>query len=264
MPLGIGAAATNASASASAHAHANSSSYQYASREDLQHRSHGLPSSSKSTEPVAMVSINHLAPIVRQQLTRRAFQDELEKRTQTVIVTRGMHVTDGSTQNQRQSKETAKQRPMHLYITAAPAVPWADKQAAVDAAVSAVSELMGPNDLNAGGASDARAPRSHPHEPPSVRVVRGTDCALAYTTQGGGVEAADRIRGPGGANLDYFAAACPGVTASVRGRGTGVAEDEPLHIRVDWIGNGSDEDATREETLQRAAYLASELVICVM
>lgn len=221
------------------------------------------PQAVAGKEPESAVDINECAPIVRSKLTRRAFQDELEKRTNTVIVTRGLYTPPGMPLNGR--------KPMHLFITAAPSVPWEEKQSAIDAAVRIVSELMGPNDLPSNASADVSLPAAHAATVISLPVapkaslpalVRGSDGAQAFTALDNAppaFDAAGWLRGFECANLDYFSVACPGVSASVRGCGSGVADGEPLHIRVDWVGDGSD-GTNKRAVLDDAVRNALQLV----
>ena len=207
-------------------------------------------------DPSAVVDVNAVAPLVRARLTKRSFLNELEKRTDTVIIARGLHVAAGAPTN--------GQRPIHLYITAAPTVKFADRQKGVDAAVRAVSELLGPEDL--GGQALAPAPRPPPPPAapatPTPQVTRGADSVLVHAlpTTLGPADAAAWLRGPGGAHVDYIGAACAGVSASVRGKGSGVEEDKELHVRVDWVCG---EARSKQRVLDAAADLAADLVRCM-
>ena len=168
---------------------------------------------------------------------------------------------------------------MHLFITAAPVVPWEEKQAAIDAAVRIVSELMGPNDLPSNVAAEAPAPPPVPvpmvmptpviMAPPSVAtvpaLVRGAEGALAFAaleSAPASFDAVGKLRGVDGAHLDYFSGACPGVSASVRGQGTGASESMTLHVCVEWIGDGCGDD-NKQKRLDEAARLAAQLVASV-
>lgn len=62
------------------------------------------------------VTINDAAPQIRYQLTKRTTQDEIQRRTSTVIVNRGRYMAPGTPPD-------AVEKPLHLRITPASTLP---------------------------------------------------------------------------------------------------------------------------------------------
>lgn len=75
----------------------------------------GVPSD-EAAEIFREVTINDAAPQIRYSLTKRTTQEDIQRRTGTVIVNRGRYMAPGAPPDE-------KEKPLHLRITPASTLP---------------------------------------------------------------------------------------------------------------------------------------------
>ncbi|GAQ88313.1 hypothetical protein KFL_004170110 [Klebsormidium nitens] len=165
------------------------------------------------------IVINDAPTAIRSQLTRRPVQEEIQRETGSVIITRGRYKAPGAPLD-------PSEKPLHLHISPGAHLPnEIAKQRAMEHAVTIVEDIL------KGG------PGLRPRQG-LVKPVTAMHTLFLHV----GIEAdagfglAARIRGPNNAYLDHISNES-GAVLELRGRGSGTKEgpegkekDEPLQL----------------------------------
>eukprot|EP00887_Chlorella_sp_A99_P005374 scaffold1.g5374.t1 len=202
---------------------------------------------------MAEVVINNSNPRARNQLTKRAFQQELEAKWKVVIMSKGRYYPPGVPMPASDAPDN--DRPLFLRIVPSAQLPQdvALRQHACDSAGADITAIM--------RGVPRPTPESLPPPAPAPAVVAYPTAGEGWVCLYLGVEAppefgaADRVRGPGGSYLAHISSAT-GAAVALRGAGSGEppplgVPEAPLHLHV---------TSAAPQQLEEAVKLASNLI----
>ncbi|KAI3987983.1 hypothetical protein MKX01_017911 [Papaver californicum] len=184
------------------------------------------------------IVINDAEPTVRYKLTKRQTQEEIQRCTGTVVITRGKYRPPNALND--------SEKPLYLHISAgAHLKETAERIVAVDCAASMIEEMLKPG------------MGSHPASTPFHSIVNSegqvpqqleTRVFLGFDTEPS-LNIAARIRGPNDQYINHIMNET-GANVLLRGRGSGILENpqsqesqQPLHLYLSSINPKSLEDA---------------------
>ncbi|XP_008460254.2 protein RIK isoform X2 [Cucumis melo] len=177
------------------------------------------------------ISINDAEPSVRYKLTKRQTQEEIQRHTGAVVITRGKYHPPNTPPDGN--------KPLYLHISAgAHLKDMAERILAVDRAASMVEEMLRQGQSLAPSSFSSLNKEFKVNQPLSTSVFLGFDTDPS-------VNIAARIRGPNDQYINHIIAET-GVTVSLRGLGAGSTEgacEEPLHLFLSSNNSKNLEDA---------------------
>ncbi|XP_022155063.1 protein RIK isoform X2 [Momordica charantia] len=178
------------------------------------------------------ISINDAEPSVRYKLTKRQTQEEIQRQTGAVVITRGKYHPPNAPPDGN--------KPLYLHISAgAHLKDMAERILAVDRAAAMVEEMLKLGQNLAPSSLHSLSNGLKVNQPSSTCVFLGfdTDPSMNITA---------RIRGPNDQYI-YHIMNETGVTVSLRGLGSGstegACEEQPLHLFLSSSDSKKLEDA---------------------
>ncbi|KAJ6836096.1 protein RIK [Iris pallida] len=191
------------------------------------------------------IIINDAEPTVRYKLTKRQTQEEIQKSTGAIVITRGKYrPPNGLPDNER---------PLYLHISAgAHLKDTAERIKAVDRAASMVEEILkqGQFPLSASNPLPSAITNGQATQPMSTCLFLGFETDPS-------INIAARIRGPNDQYINHIMNET-GATVVLRGRGSGNLEDSSteeaqkgLHLYL---------SSTNQKSLEAASILAENLL----
>ncbi|XP_047334835.1 protein RIK [Impatiens glandulifera] len=183
------------------------------------------------------IVINDAEPLVRYKLTKRQAQEEIQRGTGAVVITRGKYRPPNAPND--------GERPLYLHISAgAHLETTVDRIKAVDRAASMVEEML--KNGSAGSVSTL-------NQPLSTSVYLGFEADPSLNI-------AARIRGPNDQYVNHITNET-GATVVLRGRGSGTLDvtlgeegQQPLHLFL---------SSTNQKSLESAKFLAENLLATI-
>ncbi|XP_038901413.1 protein RIK isoform X2 [Benincasa hispida] len=165
------------------------------------------------------ISINDAEPSVRYKLTKRQTQEEIQRHTGAVVITRGKYHPPNTPPDGN--------KPLYLHISAgAHLKDMAERILAVDRAAAMVEEMLRQGQNLAPLSYNSLNNEFKVSQPLSTSVFLGFDTDPSMNI-------AARIRGPNDQYINHIMAET-GVTVSLRGLGSGstegACEEQPLHL----------------------------------
>eukprot|EP00898_Chlorokybus_atmophyticus_P007100 jgi/Chlat1/7391/Chrsp6S07419 len=180
----------------------------------------GLLGAIKEDVPPREIVINDADPALRYHLTKRTTQEDIQSRTNTVVITRGRYRPPGA------PPDPLGEKPLHLHVSASAAL--ADdesKKRAIDAAVEVIDGILNSKKSPQG------TPMGVPMPPTAPRsLTRVVNVALQVEPE---YNLAAKVRGPGDSYIRHISHET-GAAIVLRGQGSGNHPEspEPLHLVV--------------------------------
>ncbi|XP_026377409.1 protein RIK-like [Papaver somniferum] len=184
------------------------------------------------------IVINDAEPTVRYKLTKRQTQEEIQRCTGAVVITRGKYRPPNALND--------SEKPLYLHISAgAHLKETAERIVAVDSAASMIEEMLKP-----GVGSHAASTPFHSIVNSEGQVTQQLEtCVFLGFNTDPSLNIAARIRGPNDQYINHIMNAT-GANVLLRGRGSGNLENpqiqesqQPLHLYLSSINPKSLEDA---------------------